>query len=348
MIKITAKFTPAVILAGLFFALLQIQSAQARDNPHQPIDAQFDDHAKVLNELSERRRIRSLFNNEQSIFYGLKQHFVNVGRGNLSFVRRDLVTVGRIPLTIARVYDSSLDDGTTTSDFGPGWQLSVSETIKVTEDGTLQYRDDSAVLNTFVPATMGYQINPAQNSDIKAVDFNPQGLLTISYLTGWSKQFEKQGDQYRLSTITDNNGNQIFLLYHENQLISLKGDNRHIDILRDDSGRIKQITDDQNRTVSYYYNDKGQLNGVTDLAGHLWQYKYHNNQANSQANSQANNHLLHKIIDPLGQPAAKFSYNKANKAKSVQIRDQKYRYQYTGNKTIVSARPETLFCSGKC
>jgi hypothetical protein len=34
--------------------------------------------------------------------------YVNVGRGNLTFVRRDLVTVGRIPLVLARVYDSSL------------------------------------------------------------------------------------------------------------------------------------------------------------------------------------------------------------------------------------------------
>ena len=44
----------------------------------------------MLNELTERRQINTFFTNEQSLMYGLQTSFVNVGKGNLTFVRRDL------------------------------------------------------------------------------------------------------------------------------------------------------------------------------------------------------------------------------------------------------------------
>lgn len=59
-----------------------------------------------LNEFSARRRLNSLFRNEQSVFYGVQLRYVNSSRGNLTFARRDLVVVGRIPIVFARVYDS--------------------------------------------------------------------------------------------------------------------------------------------------------------------------------------------------------------------------------------------------
>lgn len=99
------------------------------------------DHVEFLNELSDRRRLNTFFPNEQSVFYGVPIRYVNSSRGNLTFVRRDMVTVGRIPIVLARVYDSSLQSG---SDFGPGWRLSLAETIARSSDGTLSYVDDSA------------------------------------------------------------------------------------------------------------------------------------------------------------------------------------------------------------
>jgi hypothetical protein len=57
------------------------------------------------------------FVNPQSIFRGVQLNFVNVGEGNLTFLRRDMVASGRIPVILARVYDSSSNG---TADFGPG------------------------------------------------------------------------------------------------------------------------------------------------------------------------------------------------------------------------------------
>jgi YD repeat-containing protein len=63
---------------------------------------------------------------------------------------------------------------------------------------------------------------------------------------------------------------------------------------------------------------------VNDLAGHHWQYQYYGN------------HLLHYVIDPLGQKAATFSFGKDHKATVVKIRSQKHRYKYQGNTTSVT------------
>jgi hypothetical protein len=40
----------------------------------------------IVNELSNRRRLTTFFANEQSPFYGVQVNYVNVGRGNLTFL----------------------------------------------------------------------------------------------------------------------------------------------------------------------------------------------------------------------------------------------------------------------
>ncbi|MCJ8273415.1 MAG: hypothetical protein MJK04_28940 [Psychrosphaera sp.] len=145
-------------------------------------------------------------------------------------------------------------------DFGTGWQLSLAQTIEVLDDGTLLYRDDTATLNKFVPATVGFKIHPAQNSDIKSVMFNAEGLLQITYLSGWVKRFEKLGNKHRLVSITDNNKNRLTLIYDENQLSEVVGANgRSVYIARNEQGRIASIIDNNDRVVRYHYNSKGRL-----------------------------------------------------------------------------------------
>ncbi len=293
------------ISVWLMFILcsLPVQSDESAIPKTQPaMTPQFTAQIDQLNELSARRRINTFFNNEQSIFYGLKKGFVNVGKGNMTFVRRDLVAPGRMPIVIARVYDSNLVDDTMNTDFSPGWQLSLAETIAIKDGGTLLYRDDSGVMNTFDPATVGFKVNPAQNSDVKAVGFNAQGLIQIDYLTGWSKHFQQFGDLYRLVNIADNNGNQLHLTYTDNRLSGISAANhRQVDIKRDQSGRIIRVTDDSHRAVNYHYDKNALLSRVDDLASHQWRYTYHRNK------------LLAKVIDPLGQATAKFSFHQSQK-----------------------------------
>ena len=51
-------------------------------------------HATFLNGSSDRLRLNSILPNEQSLFHGAPIRYLNSSRGNLTFVRRDLVSVG--------------------------------------------------------------------------------------------------------------------------------------------------------------------------------------------------------------------------------------------------------------
>ncbi len=51
------------------------------------VSAQYShDILHYLNELSARRRLTTLFPNEQSPFYGVQMNYVNLTRGNLTFL----------------------------------------------------------------------------------------------------------------------------------------------------------------------------------------------------------------------------------------------------------------------
>lgn len=124
---------PCLILLATFLFLTSLYASLPAQLPvihaQSHVDhKQFEPYVEYLNEFTERRRLKMYFANEQSIFYGAQVGYVNAGRGNLTFVRRDLVTVGRLPLVAARVYDSSLNTG---DDFGKGWHLSAAETINL-------------------------------------------------------------------------------------------------------------------------------------------------------------------------------------------------------------------------
>lgn len=103
-----------------------------------------------LNELSARRRVTTLFPNRQSAYHGVQENFVNTSAGNLTFLVRDIVRVGGMPIVMGRVYDSALsaqDDAA--GDFGPGWKLSVREAVAEDGDG-LAYTNASNVTYALV------------------------------------------------------------------------------------------------------------------------------------------------------------------------------------------------------
>jgi hypothetical protein len=115
--------------------------------------AAADAALRLVNELSNRRRLTTFFVNEQSPFYGVQVNYVNVGRGNLTFLNRDLVRLDRIPIVAGRVYDSRLEMD---DDFGAGWKLSVAEVIWH-RGNSLRYIDASG-------SVYELQLEPARES----------------------------------------------------------------------------------------------------------------------------------------------------------------------------------------
>src|SRR5437016_2027746 len=85
-------------------------------------------YVEEVSELSSRARANVYFTNPQSIFNGVQVNFVNVGAGNLTFLRRDLVASGRIPIVLARVYDSN---SAGSLELGTGWKFSAGESLVI-------------------------------------------------------------------------------------------------------------------------------------------------------------------------------------------------------------------------
>ena len=101
----------------------------------------IESYVPLVAELELRRRVNVLFPNPQSLFDGFQLGFVNVGTGNLTFIRRDLTIATRSgPISFGRVYDSRIEEN---DDFGRGWHLNLLEELHMSDDGSLVYVDSS-------------------------------------------------------------------------------------------------------------------------------------------------------------------------------------------------------------
>lgn len=91
-----------LLLVCVSYSLVSLPPETANAQGHGGDLEKLKPYLHYLAEFSQRRRANIYFPNEQSIFYGAQVNFVDVGRGNLTFARRDLVTVGRMPLAACR------------------------------------------------------------------------------------------------------------------------------------------------------------------------------------------------------------------------------------------------------
>ncbi|MCA9405380.1 MAG: hypothetical protein KC684_02500 [Candidatus Omnitrophica bacterium] len=128
-------------------------------------------------------------------------------------------------------------------------------------------------------------------------------------LTGTGDVFPYNPDFYQLTTpngetfditqgegikrIQDRNGN--ILQFDSDAMVHSSG--KFVELSRDGTGRITQITDPDGNTIVYEYDFYGDLVSVTDQKGNITQFRYDNK------------HNLMEIIDPRGIQAARNEYD---------------------------------------
>ncbi|MGH8542881.1 MAG: RHS repeat domain-containing protein [Gammaproteobacteria bacterium] len=283
--------------------------------------AAFHRYAHTLHELTDRRRSTVLFPNQQSILRGAQVGFVNVGDGNLTFARRDLVVVGLLPIVIARIYDSSAADG---GDFGAGWRLSIAETISPQADGTLLLLDESGSATRYSERNGRYVQVVPHPTDIVSMTRRNGYVLLIKLASGIEKRYRLIDGSYRLTRIMDRNDNAIHLHYRKGRLTQLEGENeRAVRIDRDGAGRIAKVTDERGRSVIYEYEPYGRLARVIDLGGNAWAYTY------------GADGLLSAALDPLGYVDVATRYGDDGRVAEVVHRGRKASYEYGGDTSRV-------------
>jgi YD repeat-containing protein len=273
-----------------------------------------DQYIETASALSSRARANVYFKNPQSIFSGVQFSFVNVGKGNITFLRRDLVTSGRIPIILARVYDSASPGST---DFGPGWLVSAAESILL-ENGNAKLSTETGSVIDFIQSSNAgdFQLKEDYPSDYLTLTQTDSTTIKARLRTGQLKEFKQIGTLFRLTTVTDRNGNSVRLIYARGLLSRIENANHFIQLTRDSKDRIILAQDDSQRTVKYSYDNSGQLIKVDDISGKGWTYTY-------TANGQLKN-----ATDPLQHLNFEISYDDSGRVRRLQLPSGSIKYKY--------------------
>ena len=124
-----------------------------------------------------------------------------------------------------------------------------------------------------------------------------------------------------MTSANDRNGNRIELT--ESGIASEAGD-VSIAIARDQQGRITSISDSTGDSVIYLYTRGGDLASVIDRGGNTTKFQYRTDKP----------HFVDNIIDSLGRPVAKTTFDADGRILSVTTADgssQKYSYNTTAS-----------------
>ncbi|HEV2964972.1 MAG TPA: DUF6531 domain-containing protein, partial [Candidatus Angelobacter sp.] len=265
-------------------------------------DSKIAQYVRLASELTSRARANVYFTNPQDIFRGVQFNYVNVGLGNLTFLRRDLVASGRIPIVLARVYDSSSSGS---SDFGPGWMPSAAETISI-QDHSARLLSESGSVIEFAEIKSGvFTLAEDRPSDYLELRKTAADTLQLKLRTGFKKEFKLIGDSFLLTKVADRNGNEVSLIYKGGKLSRIENANHFIELKRNDQGRIISVQDDQPRKVLYRYDAKGRLIETDDLGGATWRYSY------------TDENKLKTAIDPMKRLNFEVSYDEAYRVRRL-------------------------------
>lgn len=286
-------------------------------------EADLRGYVQLIEALAHRKRVAVLFPNPQSIFDGYHIGFVNVGAGNLTFRRRDLVT--RTPAMIvefARVYDSRIEHN---DDFGAGWRLSLAEELWL-DDGALIYVDRAGARHRFASDDgVEYRASPMTPRHSQTRITVGEKETVVRSRDGTTRTFERQRGapgKYVVSTFKTANGGETSFSYQDGLLASVHAEGRRIFVLaRDEAGKVASVRDLPGRVVGYSYTASGQLKDVFDVAGNPWRHEY-------------GEFGLTRAVGPNGQPLLAVRYLDGKVAESRAARS--YSFAYGENRTDVA------------
>ena len=266
-------------------ARLVLGSGQAAESA--PAATEFDRIADAntrafLGELSGRRRATTLFENPQSADLGVQENFVNTSAGNLTFLIRDLVRPGGMPVVMGRVYDSALNaEDEAAGDFGSGWKLAVHERVAM-RGGRVAYTDAANATHLLEVADdeltpVAPALSPVSSGSMRESGGGAGIVVLESGGTIW--RFKREAGKtavdapWLLVHVRHPRG-WVRLDWRRGVVAAITSDAGTVSITRRGDGRIVAARDDLGRSVAYGYDGDGRLSTVTDLGGGTWRYRY--------------------------------------------------------------------------
>ena len=241
--------------------------------PKTPPSDSLAPYAALVAELDLRRRVNVLHPNPQSIFDGLHVGHVNVGAGNLTFRRRDIVARADGPVVFARVYDSRIEAN---ADLGPGWRLSLAEELRLEGDQAI-YTDRSGARHRFRKDGDAHVADPPTPRHAGTTLTVAEKKAVLLERDGAKRVFLRASETapFLLRRVVSAGGRKLLFAHEDGLLRSVSHDGAMVfEIRRRADGRVREVADAHGRFVEYSYTVDGRLKDVYDIAGNLWWHEY--------------------------------------------------------------------------
>lgn len=306
-------------IIGLFLCVVLWAEVGAQTITARTADIEFQNQAKFIGELSSRRRVNTVFDSVYPALAGISIAHVNTFDRSLTFVRRDLVVEGNLPIVVSRNYDSTRQSG----DFGPGWTLNLAEKLELTGPNTFIWQDGNGFQSKLVRSGSLLEFSVPRPSSVLRIEAVSRTQFLVTYKDSRYKRFVLIGDDFFLSEMGDRFGNKITLSYDGARLVRANtSEGRFVEFIRNNAGRITSVRDDQGRRVSYLY-ESDLLTHVDDLGLSRWTYSY------------ASPGLLSELRAPSSTAQISASYSPSGDVISVTTGGAQYRFEYDGLTTRV-------------
>jgi RHS repeat-associated protein len=237
----------------------------------------------------------------------------NIGTGSLSLTANDAQITGTagLNLDVTRTYNAidyaqlPAQNRADAQDISPGWRLSIGPDVHLSTQGTsngdVRYYGPTGETYLFVPTSPGASTYQQPAGLPATLVQNPNQSFTMSfYLSKTTYQFDaatSNGTEMPLDAIQDANGNQITIAYVPGTCSTALG------------CEVQRIQGTQGQTLTFGYNNTGQLTDITDTSGRQWKYTY-----------DANGNLF-TYIDPTGAETV-YHYDAAGLLEEIQDPNQ--------------------------
>jgi RHS repeat-associated protein len=195
---------------------------------------------------------------------------VNSYSGNMDLQRTDLMLTGRMPIDITFTYKSAdykIDRG-----YGKGWAFSYGMKVEEKHDSVLVVRSNGRK-DLFTPGTGNFLKSPAGNFD--SLIRISAGVYQLHTRDGYHYYFENATHK-RVTKQQDRNGNTLMFSYADSLISTVTGSGRTVR-LNYHNGRLSRILEENGiptRSLTYNYDNAGNLLKVTDPMGYNTEYKY--------------------------------------------------------------------------
>jgi RHS repeat-associated protein len=193
--------------------------------------------------------------------------------GNLFYQRTDLHLAGRMPIDISFSYNSA-DQGRSNG-YGRGWTFGYGMQVKEKADTSTIIRNDGRK-DVFIRNATSPGAFTAPKGVFDSLISTGSGKYVLRSKDG-SKYFFDNASHQRITRQEDRNGNALVFSYTDSLITQIAdGAGRTIQ-LNYNSGKLEKVIDangSPTRTISYQYDNQGNLQKVTDPMGFTMEYAY--------------------------------------------------------------------------